>query len=148
MSSRAKRGDLAFEPAPKSEIASSHSLVAMTIKIRCHQFKKCRAQYHCAEWWDNSRYIRRNGPRPPRALTLFRPTGLGHPVVACLIRIVIANEARRSGFLTVVEKRNCFVAWDNLHSIRRKALRFSALPGCCTRFRLPISPSGVTSTSR
>ena len=60
---------------------------------------------------------------------------LGHPVLACLIRIVIANEARRSRFLTVVEKRDCFVAWDNLHSIRRKALRFSALPGyghnCC-----------------
>jgi hypothetical protein len=68
---------------------------------------------------------------------------------------VIASEARRSRFSTDVEIRDCFVAfaprndnqislpqvrksraqyycaewWDNLSNIRRKALRFSALPG-------------------
>ena len=74
MSSRAKRGDLVFQPRPESEIASSRSLLAMTIKFRCRQFRKSRAQSHCAEWWDNLSNIRR------KALTLFRPTGLKYNI--------------------------------------------------------------------
>ena len=80
---------------------------------------------------------------------------LGHPVLAYLIRNVIPSEARRARFSVAVERRDCFVAfasrndkqfslssirksrahyhcaewWDNSRYIRRKALRFSALPG-------------------
>jgi hypothetical protein len=35
----------------------------------------------------------------------------GHPVVACLIRNVIATEARRYRFSIGVEIRDCFVAF-------------------------------------
>jgi hypothetical protein len=40
MSSRAKRGDLVFQPWPESEIASWYSLLAMTIKFHCRQLEK------------------------------------------------------------------------------------------------------------
>ena len=50
----------------------SVGLLAMTIKFRCRQFRKSRAQWYCAEWCDNSRYIRRMGPRPVASLGLPR----------------------------------------------------------------------------
>ena len=39
------------------------SLLAMTIKFRCHQFRKSRARCYCAESWGNSRDIRRKALR-------------------------------------------------------------------------------------
>ena len=88
----------------------SVGLLAMTIKFRCRQFRKSRAQWYYAEWCDNSRYIRRMGPRPvaslglPRALRfLWQHLPLCHSALPGLR--FYAGNARRS---------LCFFIWRKL----------------------------------
>ena len=68
------------------------SLLAMTIKFRCHQFRKSRAQWYCAEWWDNLSNIRRKA-------FLFSAYGL---LPFCKQIVLLTNQVRLRPYIRLL----------------------------------------------